>query len=124
MVEEDLKIARRHALLKEHGAAREGCPRGNILTRTHAELDLTNQAAVHAFMAEHKPDVVILAAAKVGGIHANNTYPAEFIYENLDDGGQCHPRRPPRGRAEPPLPRLLLHLSQRKRRSRWRRMRC
>jgi len=55
----------------------------NIVTRTHAELDLTNQAAVHAFMAQEKPDQVILAAAKVGGIHANNTYPAQFIYENL-----------------------------------------
>ncbi|WP_152456090.1 GDP-L-fucose synthase [Roseivivax sp. THAF40] len=55
----------------------------DLVTRTHAELDLTSQAAVRAFMAEERPDVVILAAAKVGGIHANNTYPAEFIYENL-----------------------------------------
>jgi GDP-L-fucose synthase len=55
----------------------------NILTRTHAELDLTNQAAVQAFFAAEKPDQVYLAAAKVGGIHANNTFPAEFIYENL-----------------------------------------
>jgi GDP-L-fucose synthase len=55
----------------------------SIVTRTHAELDLTNQAAVRDFMASEKPDAVILAAAKVGGIHANNTYPAEFIYENL-----------------------------------------
>ncbi len=54
-----------------------------IVTRTHAELDLTNQAAVNAFFAEEKPDQVYLAAAKVGGIHANNTYPAEFIYQNL-----------------------------------------
>lgn len=54
-----------------------------IITRTHAELDLTNQADVCAFMAAEKPDQVILAAAKVGGIHANNTYPAQFIYENL-----------------------------------------
>ena len=55
----------------------------NIVTRTHAELDLTNQQAVRDFMQAERPDVVILAAAKVGGIHANNTYPAEFIYENL-----------------------------------------
>ena len=55
----------------------------NIVTRTHAELDLTNQAAVNAFFAQEKPDQVYLAAAKVGGIHANNTYPAQFIYENL-----------------------------------------
>lgn len=54
-----------------------------VITRTHAELDLTNQAAVAAFMASEKPDGVVLAAAKVGGIFANNTYPAEFIYENL-----------------------------------------
>jgi GDPmannose 4,6-dehydratase/GDP-L-fucose synthase len=55
----------------------------DILTRTHAELDLTDQAAVRAFMMAERPDVVILAAARVGGIHANNTYPADFIYENL-----------------------------------------
>jgi nucleoside-diphosphate-sugar epimerase len=54
-----------------------------IATRTHAELDLTDQAQVRAFMQAERPDVVILAAAKVGGIHANNTYPADFIYENL-----------------------------------------
>ena len=55
----------------------------NVVTRTHAELDLTNQLAVRDFMQAERPDVVILAAAKVGGIHANNTYPAQFIYENL-----------------------------------------
>ena len=55
----------------------------NLLTRTRAELDLTNQAAVQAFFADEKPDQVYLAAAKVGGIHANNTYPADFIYQNL-----------------------------------------
>ncbi len=55
----------------------------NLVTRTHAELDLTDQAGVAAFMDQEKPEVVILAAAKVGGIHANNQYPAEFIYENL-----------------------------------------
>ncbi len=55
----------------------------NFVTRTHAELDLTNQAAVQAFFEKEKPNQVYLAAAKVGGIHANNTYPAEFIYQNL-----------------------------------------
>jgi GDP-L-fucose synthase len=55
----------------------------NFLTRTHQELDLTNQAAVASFFEKEKPTQVYLAAAKVGGIHANNTYPAEFIYENL-----------------------------------------
>lgn len=56
---------------------------GNIVTRTHAELDLTNQAAVRAFFEQEKPVQVYLAAAKVGGIYANNTFPAEFIYQNL-----------------------------------------
>ena len=57
--------------------------RTDIVTRTHAELDLTSQAAVNAFFAAEKPDQVYIAAARVGGIHANNTYPAQFIYENL-----------------------------------------
>lgn len=55
----------------------------NLLVRTHAELDLTQQAAVTDFFQREKPDHVFLAAAKVGGIHANDTYPAEFIYQNL-----------------------------------------
>lgn len=55
----------------------------NIVTRTHAELDLTRQADVEAFFAKERPDYVILAAAKVGGIHANDTYPADFIMKNL-----------------------------------------
>lgn len=55
----------------------------NIVVRTHAELDLTDQAAVRRFLDSEKPDWVVLAAAKVGGIHANNEYPAEFIYQNL-----------------------------------------
>jgi GDP-L-fucose synthase len=63
--------------------ALEGRGASDILTRTRAELDLTDQAAVRGFLADTKPDVVILAAAKVGGIHANNTYPADFLYENL-----------------------------------------
>ena len=55
----------------------------NIIYRTHKELDLTNQEAVRRFFEEEKPEYVFLAAAKVGGIHSNNTYPADFIYENL-----------------------------------------
>ena len=55
----------------------------NIIGRTHAELDLTDQAAVRAFFEEERPDVVVLAAAKVGGINANQTKPAEFAYENM-----------------------------------------
>ena len=62
--------------LKDRGFA-------NLLMRTHKELDLTNQAAVQTFFKQEKPDYVILAAAKVGGIHANNTYPADFIYQNM-----------------------------------------
>lgn len=60
-----------------------GHPESKIVGRSHAELDLTNQAAVRDFFANEKPDQVYLAAAKVGGIHANNSYPAEFIYDNL-----------------------------------------
>lgn len=55
----------------------------NLITRTHAELDLTEQAAVRDFFEQEKPEYILLAAAKVGGIHANNTYPAEFIRQNL-----------------------------------------
>ena len=55
----------------------------NLLVRTHAELDLTDQSAVRNFFAQEKPEYVFLAAARVGGIHANNTFPAEFIHQNL-----------------------------------------
>ncbi|PKI31111.1 hypothetical protein CRG98_048495, partial [Punica granatum] len=55
----------------------------NLVLRTHAELDLTRQSDVEAFFATEKPRFVILAAAKVGGIHANSTYPADFISINL-----------------------------------------
>jgi GDP-L-fucose synthase len=58
-------------------------PNTTLITRTHSELDLTQQAAVETFFASEQPDEVYLAAAKVGGIHANNSYPAEFIYQNL-----------------------------------------
>lgn len=61
--------------------ARRGAAR--VATRTHAELDLASQADVRAFFERERPDAVVLAAAKVGGIHANDTYPADFIYENL-----------------------------------------
>ena len=55
----------------------------DLLVRSHAELDLTDQGAVRKFFQEERPDQVYLAAARVGGIHANNTYPAHFIYDNL-----------------------------------------
>jgi len=55
----------------------------DVITRTHAELDLTDQAAVRGFMQAERPEVVILAAARVGGIHANSTWPADFIHDNL-----------------------------------------
>jgi GDP-L-fucose synthase len=65
-----------HRLLLEQGYE-------NIITKTSAELDLRNQAAVNTFFATEKPEYVFLAAAKVGGIVANNTYRAEFLYDNL-----------------------------------------
>jgi GDP-L-fucose synthase len=71
------------AILRALSAGNGDAPAANIITRTHAELDLTNQSAVQAFFAAEKPTQVYLAAAKVGGIHANNTYPADFIYQNL-----------------------------------------
>jgi GDP-L-fucose synthase len=71
------------AILRKLVARQQAGEALSLLTRTHTELDLTNQAAVRDFMQEMRPDIVILAAAKVGGIHANNTYPADFIYENL-----------------------------------------
>jgi GDP-L-fucose synthase len=61
----------------------QGLASDNLITRTRQELDLTNQRAVQEFFALKRPDQVYLAAAKVGGIHANNTFPADFIYENL-----------------------------------------
>jgi len=61
----------------------KGVPAQDIITRTHAELDLRNQAAVQAFFQQQRPAQVYMAAAKVGGIHANSTYPADFIYDNL-----------------------------------------
>jgi GDP-L-fucose synthase len=61
----------------------KGIAQEQLVTRTRSELDLTDQAAVRTFFAQEKPTEVYMAAAKVGGIHANNTYPAEFIYDNL-----------------------------------------
>jgi GDP-L-fucose synthase len=66
------------ALLRH--AEKQGLP---TLTATRSELDLTDQHAVFSYLTDHKPTTVIVAAAKVGGIHANSTYPADFIYENL-----------------------------------------
>jgi GDP-L-fucose synthase len=72
-------LVRRFA--REHGVT--------LITRTRRELDLANQSAVEAFYAAEKPDVAIIAAAKVGGIHANNTYPADFAYSNLIIATNC-----------------------------------
>ena len=71
------------AILRQLAARRDAGEDLDLITRTSGELDLTDQTAVRDFMQAEKPDVVILAAAKVGGIIANNTYPAQFIYENL-----------------------------------------
>ena len=71
------------AILRNLRARQEAGEPLELVLRSHSELDLTNQDEVAYFMYEEAPDAVILAAAKVGGIHANNTYPADFIYENL-----------------------------------------
>ena len=71
------------AILRQLQARQDAGEALELVTRTRAELDLTDQAAVRDFMRSEVPDVVILAAAKVGGIMANKSYPAEFIYENL-----------------------------------------
>ncbi|WP_299987442.1 GDP-L-fucose synthase [uncultured Ruegeria sp.] len=71
------------AILRKLQQRRQAGDEIELITRTRAELDLTNQAQVQAFMRSERPDIVVLAAARVGGIHANNTYPADFIYENL-----------------------------------------
>jgi GDP-L-fucose synthase len=72
----------------------QGEPGVTLLLRTRKELDLLNQAAVDAFYAAERPDVVVVAAAKVGGIHANSTYPAEFLFDNLAIAANTiHPAR-------------------------------
>ena len=71
------------AILRRLQARKDAGEALTLITRTHVELDLTDQAAVRGFMAAERPDVVILAAAKVGGIVANNTFPADFIHDNL-----------------------------------------
>ena len=71
------------AIVRQLQARQQAGEALELLTRTHSELDLREQVAVEAFFAEAKPEVVVLAAAKVGGIHANNTYPADFLYDNL-----------------------------------------
>lgn len=71
------------AILRQLEARRASGEALELVTRTHAELDLADQTSVRQFFEAEQPDAVILAAAKVGGIHGNNTYPADFIYENL-----------------------------------------
>lgn len=71
------------AILRQLQARKAAGEKIELITRSHAELDLTEQSAVREFLQAERPDAVILAAAKVGGIHANNTYPADFIYDNL-----------------------------------------
>ena len=82
----------------------------NIITRTHKELDLTRQDAVEAFFAQEKPEYVFLAAAKVGGIVANQEALADFMYDNMT-GDERHPRCMEEWLQEAGVPRLLLHLS-------------
>ncbi len=87
----------------------------HIITRTSAELDLRDAPAVESFFRQERPQVVVLAAAKVGGILANDTYPAEFILDNLMIEVERHRRRPPGGRPQAALPGELLHLPQARR---------
>ena len=70
----------------------------DVVTRTRGQLDLEDQAAVNAFLSETRLDVVVIAAALVGGINANNTRPADFIARNMDRRAQPHLGQPPRGR--------------------------
>ena len=87
-------------------------------------MDLTDQRAVMDFFATERPDQVYLAAARVGGIHANNTYPAEFIYSNLMVQANVIHAAYHAWRAEAAVPGLQLHLPASSRRSRWPRTRC
>ena len=85
-VEKDMKIyVAGHRGMVGSAIVRELQKKGikNLLLRSHQELDLTNQVAVTEFIQKEKPGYIVLAAAKVGGIHANNTYRGEFIYQNL-----------------------------------------
>jgi len=72
-----------NAILRRLQSRQAGGEAFQLITRSHSELDLTDQAAVRTFMQAERPDLVVLAAAKVGGIRANDTFPADFIYENL-----------------------------------------
>ena len=105
-------------------ARAQGVPEDDILTRTHAELDLTDQAATACLHGGERPDVVILAAAKVGGIHANNTYPAEFIRDNLMIQANVIHEPTRRRRPAPAAARLVVHLPQASPPSPWPRTRC
>ena len=91
----------------------------NIVTRSHAELELTDQAQVRDFFRSEHIDQVYLAAARVGGIHANNTYPAEFIYDNMMVAGQRDPRGVEERRAEAAVPRFVAASIRAWRRSRY-----
>ena len=118
-----------HRRPSRHGGRRDPAPAGarkaageasDLITRTSAELDLTDQAAVRDFMQAEKPDVVILAAAKVGGIHRQQHLSGAVHLREPDDRMQRDPSGPCGRRAAPAAPGILLHLSQRWRRSRWR----
>ena len=84
----------------------------NIITRSSQELDLTQQQAVQDFMQSEQPNVAVIAAAKVGGIHANNTYPAQFIYQNLAIAQKYHTRCLSGGNCALAIFRQHMHLSQ------------
>ena len=95
-----------------------------LLTASRRDLDLRDQAAVNRWFAEKRPQVVFLAAAKVGGIVANNTLRGEFIYENLDHRDQHHSCGAHQRRRKADVSRLVLHLSQSSQPSRCAKIRC
>ena len=101
--------------------ARENC---EVLTAERETVDLRDQVATRAWIANAKPDAIFLAAAKVGGILANDTYPADFLYDNLDDRGEYHRGRLSREGGEAAVPGIVLYLSENWRRSRYRKRRC
>ncbi len=85
---------------------------GNLILRSSADLDLRNQAAVDAFFGDQRPEYVFLAAAKVGGIHANDTYPADFLRDNLQIQTNVIDSAWRKRRYEAVLPRVELHLPE------------
>ena len=82
-----------------------------VLTVDRDTVDLRRQEPVERWLAQNRPDLIIVAAAKVGGIWANDTYPVDFLYENLAERGECHSRRAPSAGRSVGVSRFILHSS-------------